>query len=96
MTSASQAASERTKIFAEGCRVDCLYDGEYYRGTTDSTRLGESGGDLDGSLLFRVCFDDGDVRDDVPPGELEAPLSVGARVECFFEVFVPLFDACNE
>lgn len=60
-----------------GAVVDCLFGDEYYRG-----KLDDDGG---GRRLFRVVFDDGDVREDVPPEDVELPLELGCRVECLFE-----------
>lgn len=60
----------------EGLRVDCLFDDEYFRGTVGSP--------TDGQCLVR--FDDGDVRDNVPPEDIAVPLCAGCRVECLFEV----------
>lgn len=57
-----------------GTRVDCLFGDEYFRGKVDD----DGGG--------RVVFDDGDVREDVPPEDVELPLEPGCRVECLFEV----------
>lgn len=68
--------------FREGTRVDCLFDDDYFRGTVDAAAIDN----LDEPRLFRVCFDDGDVRDDVPPEEMELSLEPGCRVECLFEV----------
>lgn len=60
----------------EGTRVDCLFDNEYFRGTVRAPKNG----------LCRVFFDDGDIRDDVPPEDIAIPLYVASRVECLFEV----------
>ena len=67
--------------FVQGTRVDCLFDDDYFRGTVDAT-------DVDGEKrdLFRVCFDDGDVRDDVPEEDMKLPLEPGIRVQCLFGV----------
>lgn len=62
-----------------GTIVDCLFGDEYYRG-----KLDDDGGGA--RRLFRVIFDDGDVREDVPPEDVELPLEPGCRVECLFEV----------
>lgn len=35
---------------------------------------------------FRVCFDDGDLREDAPPEDFAPPLEPCCRVECLFEV----------
>lgn len=71
-------------LVVEGTRVDCLFDDDYFRGTVDAAYQEDN--NLERRQLFRVCFDDGDVRDDVPPGDIELPLEPGARVECLFEV----------
>ncbi|CAN0034680.1 unnamed protein product [Ectocarpus sp. 6 AP-2014] len=61
----------------KGTRVDCLFGDEYFRGKVDDT---------DGSgSSYRVIFDDGDIREDAPPEDLELPLEQGCRVECMFE-----------
>lgn len=60
----------------EGTRVDCLFGDEYFRGTVEAP----------GDGLCRVNFDDGDVRDNVPPEDIVVPLCVGCRVESMFEV----------
>lgn len=63
-----------------GTIVDCLFGKEFFRG-----RVHDDGGGPS-SRLFRVVFDDGDVREDVPPEDMELPLEPGCRVECLFEV----------
>lgn len=68
----------------EGTRVDCLFDDDYFRGTVDATYTEDHSPEE--RRLFRVCFDDGDVRNDVPLEDMELPLEPGARVECLFEV----------
>lgn len=75
-------------VVVEGTRVDCLFDDDYFRGTVDAAYYAEDNKLVhQGSRrLFRVCFDDGDVRDDAPPEDMELPLEPGARVECLFEV----------
>lgn len=67
----------------EGTRVDCLFDDDYFRGTVDAAYKEDDNLERQ---LFRVCFDDGDVRDDVPSEDMELPLKPGTRVECLFEV----------
>lgn len=101
MATNSRAATPR--LFDEGTRVDCLFDDDYFRGTVDASynsynsyKENGTNGDEDDDIqlqrrvavLFRVCFDDGDVRDDVPPADLELPLQPGSRVECLFEVWM--------
>lgn len=66
--------------FAVGTRVDCLYDDEYFRGTVDGV-VAEHGQER-----YTVCFDDGDVRDNVPARDIALPLQAGCRIECLFEV----------
>ncbi|CAB1096681.1 unnamed protein product [Ectocarpus sp. CCAP 1310/34] len=61
----------------KGTRVDCLFGDEYFRGKVDDTDGGGSS--------YRVIFDDGDIREDAPPEDLEIPLEQGCRVECMFE-----------
>ncbi|CAM9394359.1 unnamed protein product, partial [Ectocarpus sp. 12 AP-2014] len=61
----------------KGTRVDCLFGDEYFRGKVDDTDCGGSS--------YRVIFDDGDIREDAPPEDLELPLEQGCRVECMFE-----------
>lgn len=74
-------------VVVEGTRVDCLFDdNDYFRGTVDAAYAEDNTKLHQGRRLFRVCFDDGDVRDDVPPEDMELPLEPGARVECLFEV----------
>lgn len=68
----------------EGTRVDCLFDDDYFRGTVDAVYAEDNSPEE--TRLFRVCFDDGDVRDDVSQEDMELPLEPGARVECLFEV----------
>lgn len=68
--------------FVAGTRVDCLFDGDYFRGTVDSVPDHDDGD----RGIFRVCFDDGDIRDDVPRKDMKIPLEPGSRVECLFEV----------
>lgn len=63
-----------------GTRVDCLFGDEYFRGNVDDDGGGRN------PRLFRVVFDDGDVREDVPPEDVELPLEPECRVECLFEV----------
>lgn len=60
-----------------GTRVDCLYGEDYFRGTL---------GDAQGNNRYKVCFDDGDEREDVPAAEITLPLQTACRVECLFEV----------
>lgn len=60
-----------------GTRVDCLYGDDYFRGTVDG---------IQGDNRYKVCFDDGDVREDVQAGEIVLPLQTACRVECLFEV----------
>ncbi|CAM9108372.1 unnamed protein product, partial [Discosporangium mesarthrocarpum] len=65
----------------EGTRVDCLYDGDYYRGT-----VGEVVAETDKEdWACTVNFDDGDVRDHVPLEDILLPLEVDRRVDCWFE-----------
>lgn len=73
-------ASKSPKNFTQGTRVDCLYDGDYFRGTVDTVTIDH------GRHLCKVCFDDGDVRDYVPQEDMELPLEPRMRVECLFEV----------
>lgn len=86
-------------LFEEGTRVDCLFDDEYFRGTVDACYNSYNSYNEDENItddyeiqqrevavLFRVCFDDGDVRDDVPSVDMKLPLQPGSRVECLFEV----------
>ncbi|CAM9353325.1 unnamed protein product [Ectocarpus sp. 4 AP-2014] len=61
----------------KGTGVDCLFGDEYFRGKVDDTDGGGSS--------YRVIFDDGDIREDAPPEDLELPLEQGCRVECMFE-----------
>lgn len=68
-----------------GQRVDCLFGDEYFRGRVDKVG-GVSEGNDPRSLLFRIVFDDGDIREEVPPTDVELPLEQGCRVECLFEV----------
>ncbi|CAM9117583.1 unnamed protein product, partial [Pylaiella littoralis] len=69
-----------------GTIVDCLFGKEFFRG-----RVHDDGGGPS-SRLFRVVFDDGDVREDVPPEDMELPLEPGCRVECLFEGEDDFFD----
>ncbi|CAM9188256.1 unnamed protein product, partial [Ectocarpus sp. 12 AP-2014] len=62
----------------KGTRVDCLFGDEYFRGEVDDTDCG-------GSSYRVIIFDDGDIREDAPPEDLELPLEQGCRVECMFE-----------
>eukprot|EP00953_Heterococcus_sp_UTEX-ZZ885_P022056 12249-Heterococcus_DN1.PRE.2 len=60
-----------------GTRVDCLFDGlEYYRGAVSSCNV-------DGTL--GIQFDDGDVLEAAPASHVLVPLSIGSRVDCWFE-----------
>lgn len=68
--------------FVEGTRVDCLFEDEYFRGTIEDASYYNG----QHHQLFRVCFDDGDVRDDVPEEDMELPLEQNSRVQCLFEV----------
>ncbi|CAM9104527.1 unnamed protein product, partial [Hapterophycus canaliculatus] len=68
-----------------GTRVDCLFEGDYFRGTVDEINSGER-------PTFRIIFDDGDVREDVPPEDLELPLEPRCPVECLFESDDAYFD----
>lgn len=71
-------ATPGSSRFVVGSRVDCLFDDNYFRGTVDIVKNGGR---------FRVYFDDGDVREDVPCEEIMHPLEVASRVECLFEVY---------
>lgn len=63
-----------------GTSVDCLFEDDYFRGAVDEANGGER------QMLFRVVFDDGDVREDVPPEDMTLPLEPGCLVECLYEV----------
>lgn len=79
-------ADSGEKRLEKGARIDCIFNHEYFRGTVDEVKRRNHGHQPPFSMLFRVCFDDGDIRDDVPSGEIELPLKPGLRVECLFEV----------
>ncbi|CAM9208095.1 unnamed protein product, partial [Scytosiphon promiscuus] len=78
---ATMVSGGRLKI---GSRVDCLFGDGYFRGTVDAISGGEP--------RFRVVFDDGDVRKDVPPEDIKLLLEPGCRVECLYEDEDAYFD----